>query len=116
MGLDFIRKRAGSFKKAWLRGSEELARNDLLTRHPECQSRTVVADLGDECGASVGQRVVLEAAGGRLLLYRGHARIGAIARPPADLASAIASNGGVALGEITQLNHFSGTADVCVLR
>jgi hypothetical protein len=116
MGLDFIRKRAGSFKKAWRRGSEELSRNDLLTRHPECQSRTVVADLGDRCNATVGEKVVLQMAGGKLNLYREHSQIGSIPKPPEDLAHAIADNGGVALGEITQLNGFSRTADVCVLR
>jgi hypothetical protein len=116
MGLDFIRKRAGSFKKAWRRGREDLARNDLLTKYPECTSRTVVADIGSTDKTPVGTKVVLQVAEGRIDVYQAHARIGQVASPPSDLAEAMRRNGGSALGEISQLNQISGTADVCVKR
>jgi hypothetical protein len=115
MGLDFIRKRAGTFKKAWRRGREELARNDLLTKHPECVSRSVVADIGDYKPA-LGTEVVLQIADDHIDVYLSHSRIGQVPHAPSDLAKAMQQNGGRALGEITQLNQFSGTADVCVKR
>lgn len=116
MGLDFIRKRAGSFKKAWRRGREELARNDLLTKYPECTSRTVVADIGSTERTEVGAQVVLQVAENRIDVYQANARIGQVANPPRELADAMKRNGGSALGEVSQLNQISGTADVCVKR
>lgn len=112
MGLDFIRKRGGSFKKSWSGGAAKLSQPSLFTRYPECRSRSVVASFEDNILIDFAVPLVIHVDGASLALVRDTARIGTVLTPPADLLSAIQNVGGCALGRVSQLNPLSGTANV----
>lgn len=112
MGLDFIRRAAGTFRKSWSGGATALAQPTLFTKYPECRSRSVVALLENNTKVEVGGQLAVHVVGNSLTLVKETARIGTIATPPPDLFSAIQSAGGCALGRISQFNSLSGTANV----
>jgi hypothetical protein len=112
MGLDFIRRRAKTFTKSWLRNRDGLAQPTLFTRYPECRSRSVVVDLDANADVAAGSRVLVCARGEKLLMVQGTSQVGATSRPPADLLGVIHQAGGNALGHVIRINPISGTADV----
>jgi len=112
MGLDFVRRRAKTFTKAWNRNRLDLAQPTLFTRYPECRSRSVIADLAADAGVSQGSHIVVYARGSELVLVSGTTQVGAVPSPPSDLLSAIQDAGGCVLGHVTRINSISETADV----
>ena len=112
MGIDFIRRRAKTFTKAWNRNRVDLAQPTLFTRYPECHSRSIVADFVSNDRVSIGASVMVRASGTELVLVDGLTSIGTVSNPPYDLMTAINEAGGHALGHITKINPISGTVDV----
>ncbi len=112
MGLDFIRRAAKGFTKAWDRGRTSLASPSLFTRYPESRTRTVIADVMPDSQVQVGAELVVCFAGDQLILVEETNQIGCMKNPPADLVEAVREAGGYALGQIKQFNPLSGTADV----
>jgi len=112
MGLDFIRRRAKTFTKAWNRNRTDLAQPTLFTRYPECRSRSFIADLSVDAGLSQGANVVVCSRGSELLVVSGTTQLGAATNPPSDLLNAIHEDGGYVLGRVARINAISGTADV----
>jgi hypothetical protein len=112
MGLDFIRRNAKTFTKAWNRNRVDLARPTLFMRYPECYSRSFIADLFPDAALSPGVNVVVCSRGPELILISGTTQIGMAPRPPADLLNAIHEDGGCVLGRISRINSISGTVDV----
>jgi len=112
MGLDFIRRAAKNFTKAWDRGRTSLAQPSLFARHPESRRRTVIAELAPGCTPQVGAEFAVCADGPRLILLDETNPIGCLQNPPQDLVDAVHAAGGYALGQITCFNPISGTADV----
>ncbi len=112
MGIDFIRRAAPNFTKAWNRGKELLTDPTLFTRYPECRSRTVIADLMKNSGLTAGIEVIVCVNGSNLILVIGNTKVGVINRPPSDLLKAIHDVGDCVLGRISRINSLSGTADV----
>ena len=112
MGIDFIRRAAPAFTKAWNRNKENLAQPTLFTQYPECRTRTVIADLSQNADLKDGANVIVCVKGPNLILVSGNAQTGVIQQPPVDLLTAIHDAGDCALGYITRINPLSGTADV----
>ena len=112
MGLDFIRRAAKGFTKAWDRGRTSLAEPSLFTRYPESRTRTVIAELLPDCQVKVGAELAVCFDGDQLILVEETNQIGCMRNPPPDLVAAVRNAGGYALGQIRQFNPLSGTADV----
>lgn len=112
MGLDFLRRAAKGFTKAWDRGRTSLAAPSLFTRYPESRTRTVITELLPDCHVKVGAEVAVCFAGDQLILVEETSQIGCLKNPPPDLVAAVREAGGYALGQIKQFNPLSGTADV----
>lgn len=112
MGLDFIRRAAPSFIKGWDRGKTDLTNPTLFTKHPDCRTRTTVANIDDGARAKAGEQVAICVRDTKLILVRETALIGVIENPPPDLFRAIDGAGGCALGQVVRINPLSGTADV----
>ena len=112
MGLDFVRRAAPSFVKAWNRSKRTLAEPTLFTRYPECRERTVIADLTQRTGLTKGAKVIVGVKASKLIVLAGNVQIGIIQEPPSDLHKAIHDAGDYALGQINRINTLSGTADV----
>jgi hypothetical protein len=112
MGLDFIRRAAKGFTKAWDRGRTSLAEPSLFTRYPETRTRTVIAELLPDCQVKVGAELAVCVAGDQLILIQETHQVGYMNNPPPELLEAVRCAGGYALGQIKQFNPLSGTADV----
>ena len=112
MGIDFIKRVAPTFSKAWNRNKKDLALPTLFTRYPECHTRTVIADLSQDADLKVGSDIVVCAKGAKLILISGNTQTGVIQQPPTDLMTAIHEAGDCALANITRINPLSRTADV----
>ena len=114
MGLDYIRKVGGSFRKSWNHGVQRLAAPDLYTSNPECATRAVLADLVDKADVRPKERLLLQCENGKLIAYRELSRVATVTEPPADLLSAIAKCGGYALGVVEKRNKRSQTVSIAV--
>lgn len=112
MGLDFLRRTAKTSRKAWDRGKDDLSTPSLFSQQPQCQTRTVSADLDDGMQVAAGEPVTFYLDNNDVLLVREKTRIGKLGAPTPDVRDAIRNCGGLALGEITQFNPLSMTADV----
>lgn len=112
MGLDFIRRGAKGFAKAWDKGRTSLAEPTLFTRYPEARARTVIAELLPDCKTKVGAQLAVCVRGDQLVLVEETNQIGCMKSPPPDLLAAVRSAGGYAFGQIKQIHPLSGTADV----
>ena len=112
MGLDFIRRAAKGFTKAWDRGRTDLVEPSLFTRYPESRTRTVIAELLPGCQVKVGAELAVCFAGDQLILVDETNQVACMRNPPPDLVMAVREAGGYALGQIKQFNPLSGTADV----
>ena len=112
MGLDFIRRAAKNFTKAWDRGRTSLAHPSLFARSPEARRRTAIAEIVPGCTPQAGAEFAVQAEGPRLILLDQMIPIGCLQSPPQDLVDAVHAAGGFALGQITCFNPISGTADV----
>ena len=112
MGLDFIRRAARSFTKAWDRGKTELAQPTLFTRYPDCRTRTIVAQLDDRLPPSAGEQLAVCVRDKTLILVRETVQVGVAQSPPPDLYRAIRDAGDCALARVVRINPLSGTADV----
>lgn len=114
MGLDYIRKVAGSFKKGWNHGAQRLAAPDLYTSNPECVTRAVLADLVDKETVRPREKLVLQCEGDALGAYREANRAARTTHPPADLFGAIAKCGGYALAVVEKVNKRSRTISLSI--
>jgi len=112
MGLDFIRLTAPTHRKSWDRSKIELATPDLLTRHPECKTRSVIAVIDQGYELPKDTKVAVCVRDKQLIVVRENTVVGRVAEPPPDIYKAIDNSGEVALGRIAKVNHLSGTVDV----
>lgn len=112
MGLDFIRRCAPTFTKAWNRGRHDLATPTLFTREPGARARSVVA-LSDGIGqVTTGSEVTVASDGNGLVMLKGTRRIGTAPSVPADVLRDIKDAGGFTVGTIGTLHPLSESFDV----
>ena len=114
MGLDFIRRTGGNFKKSWNKGAQSLASPDLYTMNPECVTRSILGALLPGATAKPKEKLILQCEGAALVAYRDIAKVASNSAPPADLFSAIKSCGGYALVVVEKVHERSKMVDLLV--
>jgi len=113
MGVDFIREQSGKpWRKRWDRGLDRLKSPGLFDVRFSEQERTVSADLNGCASLKTGDQVVVQCSGGKIIVCNGHQQIGSISGIPADMQSAIADCGGVALGIVERVGMFGNNAEL----
>jgi hypothetical protein len=112
MGLDFIRRCAPTFTKAWKHGRNELATPTLFTRAPGARARSVVALSNGTNPVTSGSQVIVASDGNGLVMLKGTHRIATVPTAPADVLRDIKEAGGVTVGTIGTLHPLSGSFDV----
>jgi hypothetical protein len=112
MGQDFLRAKAARFKKAIDSARVELATATLFTREPECAERNALADLAPDQAAELGEKLILKFEADRLVALRVNVMVATFACPPRELLEAVARSGGMALGEVVQVNPLSRTVSI----
>ena len=114
MGAEELTKRRQSHDKYIDRQRVELATPDLFTRMPENQPRSCVSTIIGDAAVSVGESLVIEAAGDSLLARRGNSIVLTISDPPADVLSAVRSGAGVASGTVQHVYKLSRSVQVTI--
>jgi hypothetical protein len=113
MGVDFIREQSGkSWRKRWDRGLDRLKSPGLFDVRFSEQHRTVSADLDGCSPLKAGDQVVVQCSGGKVIVCNGQQRIGSIPAISAQMQSAIADCGGVALGIVERVGMFGNNAEL----
>lgn len=111
MGIEFISKNRGAIRQRWTREARRAAVPDLFTTHPECTTRTVIAEVGDGTRISPREKLVAQCDGERLVFLRDMVPVATNANPPADVHKAIRERG-CAVAEATKIYEKSGTVEV----
>jgi hypothetical protein len=112
MGADFIRKAAKSHKKRWDEGRKELRTADLFTREPTYVPRTVPFELTAVVELSIGDIVIVEAQGARLIARQRLSEVARAENPPRELLLAVQQSCGVAKGTIEQVHGVARVAEI----
>ncbi len=115
MGVDFIREQSGKpWRKRWNKGLDRLKAPDLFDVQFASEYRMVTADLDSGKTLNIGDEVVVQCQGSSVVVTSGHLRVGGIADAPADIRTALANCGGVALGTVQRLGLFGNSAELSI--
>lgn len=112
MGIDFIRRIAPSFKKAWDRRRVELCTPDLFTRPVIEGSRTAIAQMIGKKRLITGQDVIIDSTSSDLICRIGIETVARFSEPSTTLRAATAEAAGVAIGRVEAVNEISGTVEI----
>lgn len=115
MGVDFIREQSGKpWRKRWDKGLDRLKLPGLFDVQFSSQQRTITADL--QCGTQlkVGDQLIVQSNGPMAIICSGQQQVGTIPSIPADMRSAIANCGGIALGTVERVGLFGNNAEVSI--
>lgn len=112
MGNEFLLKKGAQISKALTLKARRLAQSDLFTKHPECKTRSIIADVLQGARVGPNEAVLLQCSGSRLVILRDMATIAVHEAPPPDVYAAIRDSAGCAIGETLRVNALSGTVEV----
>lgn len=103
MGLDFIRKDTGSWRKKWKDGRDYFKHPDLFDLNFSQVATSATACMKPQCGAKIGDTYIVEQHGNRLLLSKGLLQVGEIQTPSPAVIYAVGMCGGIATGQVNAL-------------
>lgn len=114
MGIDFIRRTAPTFRKAWDRRRVELCTPDLLTRPIAEGSRTIIAEMVGRKTLRGGDEFIFERSPGsaELLGRIGMEIVARAASAPKEIVSAVEAGAGVARAKVEKVHKLSGLVEV----
>ena len=112
MGIDFLERTKKTINAGYDKRRSDLARADLLTRHPECARYAGRMKLRPGMSVELGEDVLVEERNGRLVATRGMDVIGEFRDPSPTMQDAVRDNGGMIAGTVDSVMAFSGSAEV----
>jgi hypothetical protein len=112
MGIDFLERIKKTINAGYDRRRYDLARENLLTRHPECARYAGRIKLRPAMNIEVGEEVLVEERSGRMIATRGMDVVGDLRDPPAAMRDAVRGHGGAMIGRIDSVMEFSDAAEV----
>jgi hypothetical protein len=112
MGIDFLERIKKTINAGYDRRRYDLAREDLLTRHPECAQYAGRMKLRPGVRVEPGDDVLVEERNGSMFASRGMEVVGDFRGPPAAMRDAVRDHGGAISGAIDSVMEFSGAAEV----
>jgi hypothetical protein len=112
VGIDFLERAKKTINAGYDKRRYELAREDLLTRHPECARYAGRMRLRPGISVEPGEDVLVEERNGRLSASRGMDVLGDFSDPPMAMREAVRDHGGAIAGTIDSVMEFSGSAEV----
>lgn len=114
MGIDFIRRAAPTFRKAWDRRRVELCTPDLLTRPIAEGSRTIIAEMIGRRALRGGDEFIFECSPNSTDLL-GRIGVEVVARTgsaPKEIVAAVEAGAGVARAKVERVYELSGLVEV----
>lgn len=112
MGVDFLQRTKKTINAAYDTRRFDLAREDLLTRHPECARYAGRMRLRPGITIELGEDVLVEERDGRLFASRGMQVVGDFRDPPAAMRDAVRDHGGMIAGTVDSVLALSNSAEV----
>jgi hypothetical protein len=112
MGVNFLQRIKKTINAGYDNKLYELAREDLLTRHPECARYASRMRLRPGITIEQGENVLVEERNGWLFASRGMDVVGDFRDPPAAMRNAVRDYGGAIAGTVDSVMEFSGSAEV----
>ena len=112
MGIDFLEPKKKTINASYDKRLHDLAREDLLTRHPECARYAGRMRLRPGMSVELGDDVLVEERNGTLFASRGINIVGDFRNPPAAMRDAVRDHGGAIAGTIDSVMEFSNAAEV----
>lgn len=112
MGVDFIERATPTFKKSWDRARVALATADLFTRLPEYTARVAEADIIGNAELEIGDQLIVEVQGNRLVARRGNSDVALFTNPPPALFEAVTASFGIAKGIVERVHSIAGVVEI----
>ena len=112
MGIEFVRKKAKSYRRHWDIGRRDLGIADLFTQEPTSGARLLPFDLSQSADVHVGETVTVETDGCVLIARVRLNEVGRAANPPTELLSAVQGSCGIAKGLIEQVHGLARVAEI----
>lgn len=112
MGIDFIRRVAPNFRKAWDRRRVELCTPDLFTKPVVESSRTAIAEIVGTRLLKAGEGVIIEDSSSGLVCRVGIETVARFSDPPLHLCALTKAAAGLAKGRVEAVHELSGFAEI----
>lgn len=112
MGIEFLERVKKTINAAYDRRRYDVAREDLLTRHPECARYAGRIKLRPGMSVEAGEGILVEERNGWMFVSRDMEVVGDFRDPPAAMREAVRAHGGMIPGTIDSVMEFSGAAEV----
>jgi hypothetical protein len=112
MGLDFIRNAAPSFNRVLDRRLVEMNSPKLFTRNVPIVSRSARAELCGETNATLGEKLLLRIADGKVIVQRQGTVIAECPSPPDGWLSHLRASAGICDCEVTSVQPLSQTLEI----
>ena len=112
MGIEFVRKKAKSFRRHFDIGRRDLGIADLFSKEATSVVRLLPFDLARGAEVHVGEAVTVEMEGPVLVARIRLNEVGRAENPPSEILSAVQGSCGIAKGLIEQVHGLSRVAEI----
>lgn len=75
MGIELLKKRSKSFKKAWDGGAERIAEPDLFTKAPSCPARKLLLEMRPDIQLEANEKLIAQIQNDALVASRDDGKI-----------------------------------------
>lgn len=114
MGTDFLERTKKTIKRSWDRERVALATSDLLTRHPDRVSRSVVGEIIGDAKLSQGEKLTVEKDSDGLIARRGLTDVVRISQAPPDVVRGVEDSCGIGVGIVDLVHGPAGIVEMTV--
>jgi len=112
MGIEFVRKKAKSYRRRWDIARRDLSIADLFTQEPTSAGRSLPFDLAHSADVHVGDPVTVETDGRVLIARVSLNEVGRAENPPSEILSAVQGSCGIAKGLIEQVHGLARVVEI----
>ncbi len=112
MGIEFVRKKARSYRRHFDIARRDLGIADLFTKEAGSIARALPFDLAQSAVVHVGETVTVEMEGPVLIARISLNEVGRAVNPPSEILSAVQGSCGIAKGLIEQVHGLSRVAEI----
>lgn len=114
MGADYEKAKARREQKGWRDGLEKLKQPGLYDRTPPDPKRVVKLAGQPQCGLRIGESLVLERRGRRLLAFSGLARVAETSDVSESVGRAVDASHGMATGRVRSIDRRTGNLEITI--
>lgn len=114
MGIDFIRKAAGTFHKGLDRKRIELGTPDLFRNQLQSAPRIYVASIENGANLNDGDQLCVRLVDGNVFAMRGLTPVLSFERPTPELLNGLSESFGEGTGMVQRVHSLAGMVEITV--